>query len=87
MRERRRYATRVLARYVRERAVMPLEAAIRQMTWLPAQKLGLGDRGRLAVGWEYGLDHDYFTQYWSAAFRLNVFGLDPNTPNFTVRTG
>ena len=40
--------------------------------------------GRLAVGWEYGLDHDFFTQYWSAAFRLNVFGLDPNTPNFTV---
>lgn len=40
--------------------------------------------GRIAVGWEYGLDYDYFTQYMSAAFRLNVFGLDPNTPNFTV---
>jgi porin len=40
--------------------------------------------GRLAVGWEYGLDYDLFTQYLSAGFRLNSFGLDPNTPNFSV---
>ena len=40
--------------------------------------------GRLAVGWEYGLDYDVFTNYLSAAYRLNVFGLDANTPNFSV---
>ena len=49
----------------------------------------LGDRlsirvGRLSVGWEYGLEYNYFTQYMSAAFRLNVFALDPATVNFTV---
>jgi porin len=40
--------------------------------------------GRISVGWEYGLEYDYFTQYMSAAFRLNVFALDANTPNFSV---
>jgi porin len=49
----------------------------------------LGDRlsiraGRLSVGWEYGLEYDFFTQYQSAAFRLNVFALDGNDPNFAV---
>jgi len=49
----------------------------------------LGDRlsirvRRLSVGWEYGLEYDYFTQYMSAAFRLNVFALDSATVNFTV---
>ena len=40
--------------------------------------------GRLAVGWEYGLEYDFFTQYLSAGFRLNVFSLDANNPNFSV---
>ena len=40
--------------------------------------------GRLSIGWEYGLDYDITTQYLSAAFRLNSFGLVPNTPNFSV---
>ena len=40
--------------------------------------------GRISVGWEYGLEYDYFTQYMSAAFRLNVFSLDASDPNFTV---
>ncbi|MGD8605888.1 MAG: carbohydrate porin [Myxococcales bacterium] len=40
--------------------------------------------GRLSVGWEYGLEYDYFTQYLSAAFRLNVFALDADDPNFSV---
>jgi porin len=40
--------------------------------------------GRLSVGWEYGLDYDINTQYLSAAFRLNIFGLDANAVNFTV---
>jgi hypothetical protein len=38
--------------------------------------------GRVSIGWEYGLDYDLFTQYLSAAFRLNVFGLDANAENF-----
>lgn len=41
---------RVLAHYVRERNLMPLEEAIRKMTSLPADRLGLSDRGRLAQG-------------------------------------
>jgi porin len=40
--------------------------------------------GRLSVGWEYGLEYDIFTQYLSAAFRLNVFALDENDENFSV---
>jgi porin len=40
--------------------------------------------GRISVGWEYGLDYDFFTTYLSAAFRLNVFALDANAVNFSV---
>jgi N-acyl-D-amino-acid deacylase len=41
---------RVLARYVREDGVIRLEEAVRKMTWLSAQHVGLGDRGLIAVG-------------------------------------
>ena len=41
---------RVLARYVRERKVLTLADAIRKMTLLPASRVNLADRGRLAVG-------------------------------------
>ncbi len=41
---------RVLGRYVREERAMTLEVAVRKMTGLPAEKLGLVDRGRLVVG-------------------------------------
>ena len=41
---------RVLARYVRELEVLSLEEAIRKMTSLPAQRLGLEDRGLLRAG-------------------------------------
>ena len=41
---------RVLARYVREKGLLTWEEAIRRMTSLPARRLGLGDRGRLAPG-------------------------------------
>ncbi|HEY0243526.1 MAG TPA: D-aminoacylase [Gemmatimonadaceae bacterium] len=41
---------RVLARYVRERKVMTLPQAIRKMTSLPASRLRLGSRGRIALG-------------------------------------
>ena len=41
---------RVLARYVRERGVISLESAIHKMTGMPARRLGLTDRGRIAPG-------------------------------------
>jgi N-acyl-D-aspartate/D-glutamate deacylase len=41
---------RVLGRYVRERKALTLEAAIQKMTSLPASRLRLADRGRLAPG-------------------------------------
>jgi len=46
----RAYGTfaRVLGHYVRERAIMTLEEAVRKMTSLPATRFGIADRGRLA---------------------------------------
>lgn len=41
---------RVLAKYVREERVLSLEAAIRKMSSLAANRLGLHDRGRIAPG-------------------------------------
>lgn len=41
---------RVLSRYVRERKIIPLEQAVRKMTGLPAEKLGLKDRGLIREG-------------------------------------
>ncbi len=48
----RSYGTfaRVLARYVRERGLLSLPEAVRRMTSLPAERIGLTDRGRLAPG-------------------------------------
>lgn len=42
---------RVLARFVRERKSIALEEAIRKMTSMPADRLGLKDRGRLEEGY------------------------------------
>lgn len=49
----RAYGTfpRVLGHYVRELKVIPLEEAIRKMTGLPAQRLGLTDRGLIKEGY------------------------------------
>ena len=49
----RAYGTfvRVLGRYVRERRVLTLEDAVRKMTVLPAERLGIDHRGRVAEGW------------------------------------
>ncbi|OGD45565.1 hypothetical protein A3K69_08400 [Candidatus Bathyarchaeota archaeon RBG_16_57_9] len=41
---------RVLGRYARERGVLHLSEAVRKMTSLPAQILGLRDRGLIATG-------------------------------------
>ena len=48
----RAYGTfpRVLGEYVRERGTLTLEEAVRRMTGLPADRLGLTDRGRIAEG-------------------------------------
>jgi N-acyl-D-amino-acid deacylase len=41
---------RLLGKYVRDEQVIPLEEAIRRLTRLPAENLGLRDRGSLAAG-------------------------------------
>ena len=41
---------RILGHYVRDRGIMSIEAAVSKMSMAPATKLGLGDRGHLAVG-------------------------------------
>lgn len=41
---------RVLGHYVREEGVLSLEEAVRKMTSLPAETMGLADRGRIAEG-------------------------------------
>jgi N-acyl-D-amino-acid deacylase len=48
----RSYGTypRILSKYVREEKILSVEDAIRKMTSLPAQKLGLRDRGMLRKG-------------------------------------
>jgi dihydroorotase/N-acyl-D-amino-acid deacylase len=48
----RAYGTypRVLGRYVRERRILSLEAAVRKMTSFPAQRLGLNGRGLIREG-------------------------------------
>jgi N-acyl-D-aspartate/D-glutamate deacylase len=42
--------TRILGFYVRDQKLMPLEFAIRKMTSLAAQRVGLSDRGLLRPG-------------------------------------
>jgi N-acyl-D-amino-acid deacylase len=41
---------RLLGRYVREEKLIPLEEAVRRLSALPAENLGLRDRGRLRAG-------------------------------------
>jgi dihydroorotase/N-acyl-D-amino-acid deacylase len=41
---------RILGKYVREEKVLPLEDAIRKMSWAVASRLGLVERGRLHPG-------------------------------------
>ncbi|MSU25500.1 MAG: D-aminoacylase [Opitutus sp.] len=46
---------RVLARYVREKKLLTLETALAKMTAMPARRLGLTDRGRVAEGMQADL--------------------------------
>jgi N-acyl-D-aspartate/D-glutamate deacylase len=41
---------RVLGRYVRERGVLDFTTAVHKMTRMPADRIGLAERGRIAVG-------------------------------------
>ncbi len=60
---------RVLGRYVRDLKVLSLEEAIRKMTSLPAQRLGLKDRGLLREGfWADVTVFDPLTVRDNAAF-------------------
>ncbi len=43
--------TRVLGRYVRDQKLMPLETAIQKMTSLPAEHIGLKERGLITPGY------------------------------------
>ncbi len=42
---------RVLGRYARDRGVLSIEQAVRKMTALPAERIGLRERGQLRAGW------------------------------------
>ena len=49
------FSTQVLSNGVRNYGVISLEAAIQQMTQIPAETFGLVDRGTLKVGWNADL--------------------------------
>jgi N-acyl-D-amino-acid deacylase len=42
---------RILGQFVRDEALLSLEQAVAKMTSMPAARLGLKDRGRIADGW------------------------------------
>lgn len=41
---------RILGKYVRGEGILPLEQAIMKMTFLPARRVGVTDRGTVAAG-------------------------------------
>jgi N-acyl-D-amino-acid deacylase len=72
---------RVLGRFVREQQWLPLPDAIRRMTSLPAERLGVKDRGRIAVGMKADLtifdpglviDRSTFEEPERAAFGIHT---------------
>ncbi len=80
-----------LREYVREKKLIPLETAVRKMTWQPAKRLGLSDRGILASGCKADLllfDPETFThratfaeprQLSTGLWKVFVNGQDPET--------
>lgn len=70
----------VLGSYVRERGVLPLGEAIRRMTLVPAERIGLPDRGRLAPG--YAADLVVFDP---ATIANRSTRADPATPPVGIR--
>jgi N-acyl-D-aspartate/D-glutamate deacylase len=46
------YTTYFLGRWIRERGLMPLEAAVRKLTQVPAELFGIRERGELREGWK-----------------------------------
>jgi len=60
----RSYGTfpRIIAKYVRDDGVLTLEDAVRKMTWLPAQRMKLKNRGAISIGsWADVVIFDYDT--------------------------
>jgi N-acyl-D-aspartate/D-glutamate deacylase len=49
------YTTYFLGRWIRERGLMPLEAAVRKLTKVPAELFGIAERGELRPGWKADL--------------------------------
>ena len=64
------WAARFLQHYVRDRRILPLPEAIRRITSLPAERVGITDRGTLREG------------YWAD---ITVFDPDTIESRFTVR--
>lgn len=66
------WAARFLELYVRDRNVLSLEEGIRRMTTLPAERLGLTDRGRLQAGLQADI-----TVFDKATVRSHCSAKDP----------
>jgi len=62
------WTSEFLSRYVRERKVLSLPEAVRRLTSLPAERLGLRDRGQIREGLKADLavfDHDAISSTWT----------------------
>lgn len=46
---------RILGKYVRTDAKLELLDALKKMTWLPAQRIALKNKGKIAIGWDADL--------------------------------
>ena len=71
------YPTVVLGEMVRDRGLLSIEAAVRQLTDVPARLYGLRRRGRIAAGWHADL----------AVFDPATIGTGPTEPRFDLPGG